>query len=428
MAELSRSRPDRRRGYWDAARETMSAAVRARYQAGWLAALVDHAWARAPGVRRRLEQAGLGPGDLRQPEDLARLPVVKKSELPELQRADPPFGGFCTEPMRRLRRVFVSPGPILEPMGPEFSAWHAEPCLWAGGFRPGDIVLDTFLYHLVPAAHELDEALQVIGCTVVPTGVGNTDTQVAVARALGATGYVGTPSFLMTILQRARELGGGPLPFQVAQVAAEPLPESLRAQFEEEHGIMTRQGFGTADLGLVAYECPEKSGMHLVDEAVVQVCDPQTGAPLPPGQIGELVATVNNRTYPMLRFGTGDLTIVDEAPCPCGRTAARMLGWRGRADEVTKVRGMFIHPRQGDEVAARVAGVRRWQALVGREGHQDTLTFRVELAEGQEAAAAAAALEAAVREVMKLRAHVEVVPPGTIPDGARKIADQRTWN
>ena len=182
-----------------------------------------------------------------------------------------------------------------------------------------------------------------------------------------------------------------------------------------------------ADLGMVAYECPEKSGMHLVDDAIVQVCDPRTGEPLPPGQIGELVATVNNPTYPMIRFGTGDLTIISDEPCPCGRTAPRMLGWRGRADEVTKVRGMFIHPRQVDEVAGRGGGVARCQAVVGRDGHQDTLTLRVELAPGADSAGVSAALQSAIRDVMKLRGAVEIVPAGSIPGGARRIADERTW-
>jgi phenylacetate-CoA ligase len=231
----------------------------------------------------------------------------------------------------------------------------------------------------------------------------------------------------MTILKRAEEMGGGRLPFQVAQVGAEALPESLRRQFEEEYEIFTRQGFGTADLGLVAYECAEKSGMHLLEDAIVQVCDPQTGAPLPRGQIGELVATVNNHTYPMIRFGTGDLTIVTDERCPCGRTSARMLGWRGRADEVTKVRGMFVHPRQADEVAARAGGVARFQVVVGREGHQDTLTFRAELQPGADGRTITAALESAIRDVMKLRGAVEIVATGTIPDNAKKIADMRTW-
>src|SRR5881628_3872891 len=195
----------------------MSAGAREAYQSHWLAELVRHAWDRAPGVRRRLEHARLTPAGLRTVDDLARLPVIKKSEMPDLQKADPPFGGFCTVPMSKVRRIFVSPGPIFEPMGPEVSGFHAETGLFAGGFRAGDIVLNTFAYHLTPAAHELDEALSLIGCTVVPTGVGNTEIQVQVAQKLGATGYLGTPSFLMTLLKRAEELGAGRLGFHVAQ-------------------------------------------------------------------------------------------------------------------------------------------------------------------------------------------------------------------
>jgi phenylacetate-CoA ligase len=406
----------------------MSAGARADYQGRWLAHLMQHGFEKAPGVKRRLDHARVRPGDVRSADDLVRIPVIKKSEMPDLQKADPPFGGFCTAPMTKIRKIFVSPGPILEPLGPEIAEWHAETGLYAGGFRPGDVVLNTFLYHLVPAAHELDEALNLIGCTTVPTGVGNTDTQVAVAKAVGATGFVGTPSFLMTVIKRAQELGVGKLPFEVAQVGAEALPESLRRQFEDEHGIFTRQGFGTADLGMIAYECPEKSGMHLVEDAIVQVCDPQSGEPLPSGVIGEIVATVNNHTYPMIRFGTGDLTIVDDAPCPCGRTSARMLGWRGRADEVTKVRGMFIHPRQADEVAARAQGVQRYQVVVSRQGHEDTLTLRVELAPGTDPAGTSKTLEGAIREVMKLRGSVDVVGAGTIAENAKKISDERKWD
>lgn len=420
--------PDRRAGYWNRERETMSAGAREAYQARWLSRLLALAWDRAPGVRRRLEQAGLSPKDFRSTEDLARLPVIRKSAMPELQKADPPFGGFCTVPLAKLRKIFVSPGPIFEPMGPEISGFHAETGLFAGGFRPGDIVINTFAYALTPAAHELDESLNLIGCTVVPTGVGQTEIQVNVAKAVGATGYVGTPSFLMTILAKAKEMGVDRLPFKVAQVGAEPFTEAMRRELADAHGIMARQGFGTADTGMLAYECVEANGMHLIDDAVVQVCDPTTGQPLPHGQIGELVATVNNRTYPMIRFSSGDLTVITDEPCPCGRTAARMLGWRGRADEVTKVRGIFIHPRQVDEIVARVKGVERFQVVVGRERHNDTLTLRVQLASGVDARAASQALEAGLRDVMKLRGAVEVVGPGTIPDGAKKISDERKWD
>lgn len=406
----------------------MSAGARERYQASWLASLLEHAWTHAPGVRRRLEAAGLAPKDFRSTDDLARLPVIRKNAMPDLQKADPPFGGFCTVPVAKLRKIFMSPGPIFEPMGPELSGFHAETGLFAGGFRPGDVVLNTFAYALTPAAHELDESLNLIGCAVVPTGVGQTEIQVGVAKSVGATGFVGTPSFLMTILAKAKEMGVGRLPFQVAQVGAEPFTESMRRELQDAHGIMARQGFGTADTGMLAYECAEASGMHLLEDAITQVCDPTTGEPLPNGQIGELVATVHNRTYPMIRFSSGDLTVITDEPCRCGRTSARMLGWRGRADEVTKVRGIFVHPRQVDEIVARVKGVERFQVVVDREGHNDTLTLRVQLASGVDAASISPALEAAIRDVMKLRGSVAIVPAGTIADNAKKVSDERKWD
>ena len=419
--------PNRSAGYWNRERETMSAGAREGYQTRWLAELLALSWDKAPGVRRRLEQAKLTPRDVRSTEDLARLPVIRKSAMPDLQKADPPFGGFCTEPLARIRKIFVSPGPILEPMGPELGGFHAETGLFAGGFRRGDIVLNTFAYALTPAAHELDEALNILGCTVVPTGVGQTEIQVTMARTVRATGYVGTPSFLLTILGKAKEMGVDRLPFQVAQVGAEPFTETMRRELADTHGIMARQGFGTADVGMIAYECAEANGMHLIEDAITQVCDPTTGEPLPHGQIGELVTTVNNRTYPMIRFSSGDLTVITDEPCRCGRTAARMLGWRGRADEVTKVRGMFIHPRQVDEIVARVKGVDRSQVVVGREGHNDTLTLRVQLAAGVDPQTARPTLETAIREIMKLRGVVDVVGAGVIPDNARKISDERKW-
>jgi phenylacetate-CoA ligase len=419
--------PNRSAGYWNRERETMSAGAREGYQTRWLAELLALSWDKAPGVRRRLEQAKLTPRDVRSTEDLARLPVIRKSAMPDLQKADPPFGGFCTEPLGRIRKIFVSPGPILEPMGPELGGFHAETGLFAGGFRRGDIVLNTFAYALTPAAHELDEALNILGCTVVPTGVGQTEIQVTMARTVRATGYVGTPSFLLTILGKAKEMGVDRLPFQVAQVGAEPFTETMRRELADTHGIMARQGFGTADVGMIAYECAEANGMHLIEDAITQVCDPTTGEPLPHGQIGELVTTVNNRTYPMIRFSSGDLTVITDEPCRCGRTAARMLGWRGRADEVTKVRGMFIHPRQVDEIVARVKGVDRSQVVVGREGHNDTLTLRVQLAAGVDPQTARPTLETAIRDIMKLRGVVDVVGAGVIPDNAKKISDERKW-
>ena len=392
-------------------------------------ALVAHAWRGAPGVRRRLEAAGLRPAAVRMLGDLARLPVVKKAAMPDLQRADPPFGGFSASRPADVGWVFVSPGPIYEPFAHgDRSPWRAETAAYAGGFRSGDVVVNTFLYHLTPAAHLFDRGLALLGCTVVPTGPGNVEVQVRTILDLGVTGYVGTPSFLLAILKHADEKGLGRLPLQVAQVGAEALPPSLRRAIETDHGILTRQGFGTADLGIVAYECREADGMHVMEDVVLEICDPETGAPLPAGETGEIVCTVNHRAYPMIRFGTGDLSAVTEAPCPCGRTSPRMLGWRGRVDEVTKVRGMFVYPRQADEIVARVPGVSRWQVVVTRDAHQDGLEFHVELAQGTTPEQVSAHLVEAIRDVMKLRGEVRVVAPGMIPTGAKKIDDRRTWD
>ena len=422
-------RAERLRGYYDRRRETMGARARRRYQETWVRALVAHGWRRAPGVRRRLEAAGLRPAAIRTLEDLARLPVIRKAAMPDLQRADPPFGGFCAARPREVDRVFVSPGPIYEPFErKDTSPWRSETACFAGGFRPGDVVVNTFLYHLTPAAHLIDRGLARLGCTVVPTGPGNTEVQVKTIVDLRATGYVGTPSFLMKIVQHATERGVGRLPLEVAHVGAEALPGSLRQALEDEHGILTRQSFGTADLGIVAYECREAAGMHVMEDVIFEVCDPGTGVPLPAGETGEIVCTVNHRAYPMIRFATGDLSVVTKAACPCGRTSPRMLGWRGRADEVTKVRGMFVHPRQAEDAVARVPGIARWQVVVTRHEHQDVLTVDVELADGADAAAVERALPDAVRDVMKLRGEVRVRPPGAIPDGAKKIDDQRKWD
>jgi phenylacetate-CoA ligase len=422
-------RADRLRGYYDRKRETMGVRTRRAYQDQWVRALVAHAWKAASGVRRRLEAAGLRPTTVRTVADLARVPVMKKSAMPDLQRATPPFGGFSAVKGTDLGWVFVSPGPIYEPFARrDFSPWRAETAAFAGGFRPGDIVVNTFLYHLTPAAHLFDRGLALLGCTVVPTGPGNVDVQVRTILDLGVTGYVGTPSFLLTILKHAEEKGLGRLPLEVAQVGAEALPPSLRRAIETEHGVLTRQGFGTADLGIVAYECREADGMHVMEDVVLEICDPETGAPLPAGATGEIVCTVNHRAYPMIRFGTGDLSVVTEAPCSCGRTSPRMLGWRGRVDEVTKVRGMFIHPRQADEVTARFPAVRRWQVVVTREAHQDGLELDVELAPEASADEVRAGLVEAIRDVMKLRGDVRVVPPGTIEPSAKKIDDRRKWD
>jgi len=421
---------DRENGFFISELETMTAEARAIYQAGRLVEVLRVAWDRTPHFPQRLKACGLAPGNLKTHKDLARLPVLKKSSLPELQKQDPPFGGLVALPVDSLRRIFVSPGPIYDPSGPAPDYWRLARAFFAAGFRKGDIVLNTFAYHLTPAGAMCEDALTALGCAVIPGGVGNTDTQVKLIHDLKATGYVGTPSFLATILERAAEMGidvRTAWRLQVAFVSGAMLPESLRADLLRKYGVRVRQAYATADLGLIAYECPRQEGMHLADDLIVDMCDPELGQPVPPGTAGEVVVTSFDEVYPLIRFGTGDLSAVTQAPCRCGRTSPRLTRILGRADEVTKVRGMFVHPAQIEEVMARFPEVRRYQAVVARKGNDDDLLLRVETHAREAPFGMDEKVLSDLRTAIKVRARLEYVPDGTIPDGAKKILDQRTW-
>jgi phenylacetate-CoA ligase len=304
--------------------------------------------------------------------------------------------------------------------------------LYAGGFRPGDIAINTFSYHMVPfGMHMVDNSLHMIECVAVPTGVGNTEQQVNILKNLRANGYCGTPSFLLNIAEKAEEMGLNlkkDLNLQVAFVAAEMLPESLRLKLEEKFACILRQSYGTADIGCLGYECMLKNGMHVPDDKIVEIADPETGRQLPPGKTGEIVATTFNKVYPLIRFGTGDLSILTETPCPCGRTSPRLIKILGRVDQVTKVRGLFVHPGQVDEVASKHPQIVKYQVAVTRKEDKDEMTFQIELKEEvPDARKLKEEIEKSIRDVMKVRGEVQFVPKGTIPDGAKKIDDQRTW-
>ena len=343
------------------------------------------------------------------------------------------FGGRLTRPLNDLKRIYVSPGPIFDPLGPGAADPRCCKCLFAAGIRPGDIVQNTFLYHFTPFGLYFDDALVELGCTVVPAGVGNTELQAQVLRTLSVNGYIGTPSFLKAILDKVVETGFDlkrDLALKTAVVGAEMLSETLRDDLEARVGLKIRQAYGTADVGLIGHECPAKNGYHLFDqEMLFEIVDPLTGRQLPSGEIGELVVTSFNPIYPLLRFGTGDLTSLETSPCTCGRTAPRLPRLLGRADQVTKVRAMFIHPSQVDRVAERhpeIAGIR---VLVTQRDHQDEMTFEVELkTESLDQSALEQRLIADIREIMRLRGTVAFVPPGTIPAGAKKIEDRRVWD
>jgi phenylacetate-CoA ligase len=378
-----------------------------------------------------METAGLTPATIKGIEDLARLPVLKKSSLPQLQKQDPPFGGLLAVPLSEVSRIYQSPGPIYEPEGRHSDYWRMARAFHAGGFRPGDVVQVTFAYHLTPGGWICDGGLRALGCVVVPAGVGNTEVQVQLLRDLQVTGFVGTAAFLATLISKAEEKGydvAEDLRLRVASVGGAMMAESMRQMMADRYRLQIRQTYAIGDLGLIGYECQEASGLHIADDLLLQIVDPRSGAEVSVGEAGEVVVTVFDQVYPLIRFGTGDLSAVTREPCPCGRTSARLTRIMGRVDEVTKIKGMFVHPRQVDEVAAVFPEIRCCQVVVRLRGHDDEMTFRVELASGVEPEPLLSKLKEKSKDLLKITADVEVVPPGTIAEGAKKILDERRWD
>jgi len=423
---------DRTSGFLKKNLETMPPKRRMEYLNRRLRGIIQHAYKHSIAFKNKLDSVGLKPKDIQTIKDLEKIPITKKAELVELQKKSPPFGGFEGVPTQELRRIYVSPGPIYEPGETEYDELGWTQAFYAGGFRPGDIIINTFSYHMVPFAMQMvDNSLHMVGCITVPTGIGNTEQQVNILKNLKANGYCGTPSFLLNIAEKAEEMGldlKKDLNLRVGFVAAEMLPESLRLKLEEKFAMTIRQSYGTADIGCLSYECMFKNGMHIPDDKIVEIVDPETGKQLPSGMTGEIVATTFNKVYPLIRFGTGDLSILTETRCPCGRTSPRLMKILGRVDQVTKVRGLFVHPGQVDEVASKHPKISKYQVVVTRKEHKDEMTFRIELEEeALQPEKLKEEVEKSIRDVMKVRGEVQIVPKGTIPEGAKKIDDQRTW-
>ncbi len=423
---------ERSPGFFKKNLEIMPHKKRMEYLNRRLRGIIQYAYKHSTVMKNKLDSVGLKPKDIRTVKDLEKLPITKKADLVELQKKNPPFGGFEGIPIHELRRIYVSPGPINEPGEAEYDeiGWAQGFC--AGGFRPGDIAINTFSYHMVPFAMQmLDNSLHRVGCITIPTGVGNTEQQVNVLKSLKVTAFCGTPSFLLNIAEKAEAMGldlRKDLNLQVGFVAAEMVPESLRNKLEEKFGMIIRQGYGTADIGCLGYECMKKNGMHIPDDKIVEIVDPETGKQLPPGETGEIVATTFNKVYPLIRLGTGDLSVLSEMPCPCGRTSPRLLKILGRVDQVTKVRGLFVHPGQVDEVVSKHPQVSKYQVVVTRREDKDEMIFRIELKEEvSQPEKLKEEIERSIRDVMKVRGDIQFVPKGTIPDGTKKIEDQRTW-
>jgi len=410
-------------GVYDPA-ETRSATARARDIEATLRTVLRRTAATAPAVCNSLSTAGLVPEEARV-ADLERIPITRKEALPRLQAQGPAFGGWLGRPVGDVRRIFVSPGPIYEPEGRNDDYWGLAPALYAAGFRAGDIVLNTFSYHLTPAGHMFDGALEALGCVVVPSGVGNTEIQVKTVLDLSATGFIGTPSFLATIVGRLGELGR-PSPLQVAFVSGEPLSERLRAELEDNHRLRISQGYATADVGLIAYECQLRTGLHLTDRTIVEVVDPATGQHRPEGELGEVVISYLSELYPLLRLGTGDLSRFVPGDCGCGRTAPRLERIIGRVGEAVKVRGLFLHPHDLERALARHPEIKQYRAVVTRTDHHDQLTVQVEAASA-DVKVLGDAVEESLREVLRLRASVEVLPIGALGEVEKRLIDQRVW-
>jgi phenylacetate-CoA ligase len=366
---------------------------------------------------------------------LARLPVTRKHELLQRQRARPGddvFGGFSAVGWAGClrsggaRKVFQSPGPIYEPEGQGADYWRVARALYAAGFRAGDLAHNSFSYHLTPAGSMMESGALAIGCTVFPGGVGNTELQLQAAGDLRPQGYVGTPSFLKILLDKAAETGVSLGSIHKALVSGEAFPPSLR-DWLAERGIAAYQCYATADVGLIAYETEAREGLVLDEGVIVEIVRPGSGEPVPEGEVGELVVTSLNRDYPLIRFGTGDLSAVLPGACPSGRTNQRIKGWMGRADQSAKVRGMFVHAGQVAEIVRRFPEIARARLVVDGEMANDRMSLKLELA-GTAREGLAERVAAAMRDVTKLRGEVVVVAPGSLPNDGRVIEDARRYD
>lgn len=383
----------------------------------------------APGWARILHD--VHAADINSRAALAQLPVTRKSDLHELQGALPPFGGLALAQPNRLRRLFMSPGPIFDPEGHGADWWRCARPMFAAGVRAGHIVQNCFSYHFTPAAAMIDGGAAKIGCTVIPAGIGQTEMQVQAMAALKPNAYAGSPSFLKIIIEKAHEMGADISSVQRAIVGAEALPPSLRNWLRENGVPQVLQMYGTADIGNIAYESAYEDevnpGMILDEELLLEIVRPGTGDPLPDGEIGEVVITSFNPDYPLIRFGTGDLSAVLPGLSPCGRTNTRIRGWLGRADQTAKVRAMFIHPSQVAQVQKRHPLIVKSRLIVSGHMGQDEMTLHCEVEQPDAAHYMSAAIADSIRDITKLRGEVRFVACGSLPNDGKVIDDTRKY-
>jgi phenylacetate-CoA ligase len=395
--------------------------------------LVAHAYAKSPAYGQIMNNAGIKPDDIQSAADLVKIPVTSKDALVEMHRANPPFGGFLTIDPSELPRIYISPGPIFDPNPPNPNAMSEGGAVAAMryiGMGRGDKVLNTFAYHLTPAGLLVDELIRATGATVIPTGPGNTDLQIMMMQALNVTGYAGQPSYLMTILDKCEQQGltKEHVTIKKAMFSAEPYLPQQRQRFEDEYGMKTTSVYGTADLGFVGYTMDGLQGFAISDAVYLQVCDPATGELLPPGEIGEIVATMFNDAYPLIRFGTGDLGALAAEPDPLTNGRQQLLGLYGRSGEAIKVRGMFLHPNQLRGAMTYFPQIKQAQVIVTRPQNSDHVRLLLELHPGQDGKGLGEQLQMLAQNAIRLRIdEVEIVEAGVIDPSQRMVRDDREW-
>jgi len=402
-------------------KESQDPQARERALMARLPAQVAHAKANSAYYGRALAQ--VEPAGVTSRAALAAVPLTRKSELAALQAAEPPFAGLLAGQVAELSTIFQSPGPIYEAAGHEKDHGGFGRVLWAAGARPGDIVHNTFSYHLVPAGLLVHHGANAIGCPVIPAGVGNTEVQLKVIEHLKPRVYVGTPSFLRILLEKGKEMGTDTSSLKRGSVGAEALPPSLREELGRL-GCVVRQSYGTAELGIIAYETDALDGLVINEDVIVEIVRPGTGEALPEGEVGEVVVSIFNQHFPLLRFATGDLSAIMPGQSACGRTNQRLRGWLGRADQRTKVKGMFVDPAQVNETAKRHAEIGRFRLVVTSENNVDVMTLKCEGSGGE---ALVKAIEASLQATTKLRGKVELVASGSLPNDGKVIEDARTY-
>jgi phenylacetate-CoA ligase len=387
-------------------------------------------FSRLPGVLRKAMAApayaerlrGIDPAEITSRAALANLPVLRKSELPALHKTAPPFGGFVSGLPGSFGRLFTSPGPIFEPEPLHADPWRGARALFAAGFRPADVVLNTFSYHLTPGGFIFDTSARALGCAVIPAGPGNTEAQFELIEAYRPNGYSGTPDFLKILLDAAACVGRDISSIKRALVSGAAFPKSLQEEIKSR-GVDAYQAFGTADLGMIAFETPARQGMVVNEDLILEIVRPGTGDPVAEGDVGEIVVTSLDPHHPWIRLALGDLTAALPGRSPCGRTNMRIKGWVGRADQTTKVKGMFVRPEQIAEIGKRHPQLGRLRLVVTRAGESDVMTLKAESSSSGQALKDE--LAATLRAVTKLGGNLELVAPGSLPNDGKVIADER---